>query len=94
MPRFSDADRFSDTGISVSGVGQFHVNSWGAASWIDHTLNVHFKLTHDLGVAALVSVRSAWYVYSRVLHECAHLSAVCTSASWSERLRRFFRPHP
>jgi hypothetical protein len=27
-------------------VGQFHVNSLGAALWIDHTLNVNFKLTH------------------------------------------------
>jgi hypothetical protein len=58
----SDAEGFSDTCISVSVVGQFHVNSLGAASWIDHTLNVNFKLTHYLGVAALVSVRLAWYV--------------------------------
>jgi hypothetical protein len=29
-------------------VGQFHVNSSGLASWIDHTLNVNFKLTHYL----------------------------------------------
>jgi hypothetical protein len=27
-------------------VGQFHVNSAGSASWIGHTLNVNFKLTH------------------------------------------------
>ncbi len=27
-------------------VGQFHVNSLRSASWIDHTLNVDFKLTH------------------------------------------------
>ena len=34
----------SDPEIGV--VGQFHVNSSGLASWIDHTLNVNFKLTH------------------------------------------------
>jgi hypothetical protein len=27
-------------------VGQFHGNSSGSASWIDHTLNITFKLTH------------------------------------------------
>jgi len=27
-------------------VGQFHANSSGSASWIDHTLNINFKLTH------------------------------------------------
>ena len=27
-------------------VSQFHVHSLGSASWIEHILNVNFKLTH------------------------------------------------
>ncbi len=34
-------------------VGQFHVNSLGSASWIDHTPNVKSKLTHYLIIIAL-----------------------------------------
>jgi hypothetical protein len=43
----------SDPVIRV--VGQFHVNSSGLASWIDHTLNVNFKLTHYRIVWHMVS---------------------------------------
>jgi hypothetical protein len=34
------------TSVDALGVGQFHVNSLGSASWIDRTFNVNFKLTH------------------------------------------------
>ena len=41
-------------------LGQFRVNSSGLAPLIDHTCNVHFKLTHYRPDNSVVTCRLDW----------------------------------